>query len=132
MGINFPVVTMTNGLRIGNFSSPHPFTFDDGTVLPACSAERANLSKLDTVEIEKVGPSGKWTDIEISFKLNDGIRAEIAAAQKAAEEGLVDVVLIPFPVLQAMREAGVPVGALRVMRNGDRVTKIVSSSRFCI
>lgn len=35
-----PIVTLSNGIRVGNFSSNHPFEFEDGTILPACKSDR--------------------------------------------------------------------------------------------
>lgn len=29
------ITKLSNGLRVANFSSPHPFTFEDGSVIPA-------------------------------------------------------------------------------------------------
>ena len=63
-----PITTLTTGLRVGNFSSPHPFRFTDGSELPACSPERANGCMLNSHEVET--DRGLWTDIDLEFTLS--------------------------------------------------------------
>jgi len=126
--MQMPIITLTNGLRVGNFSSPHAFTFTDGSILPACSDDRSNRGKLDAVEILHDGIRGT-KDIEISFKLNPVIRKMINEAQTAR---CCDVVLVPFPVLRAMKDEGLPLGRLRVIRSANRITKEIHIDRFCI
>ena len=125
--MTMPIVTLTSGLRVANFSSPHTFLFTDGTELPACTAERTNASKLDTIETEHAGIAGT-IDIEIVFKLTDTVREEIAKAQEAE----CDVVLVPFPLLTAMKAEGLDLGKCRVIRSADRITKAIHTDRFCV
>lgn len=120
------ITTLTNGLRIMNFSSPHPFTFTDGTVLPAVDADTARALMLDFVEVEHIN-SG-WTDVQLIFKLNAAVQAAINKAQASD----VDVVLVPLPVLSAVKAAGLPIGKLRVCRVADRVAKTICIDKFCI
>jgi len=128
------IVTLTNGLRVGNFSSPHPFNFVDGTVLPRASQEDAVLGKLDVEEIEQPGIKGT-TDIDITFKMSTGCAALIFAWTQLAEQGEVDVVLIPLPVKQAMAaQLDKPLHdtPFRVIRVADRETKAIHIDRFCV
>ena len=123
-----PTVTLSNGLVIGNFSSPHPFNFTTGEILAACSPERALMGALEAVEIEAT--NGRWTDIQLSFKLTPAVREALDIAQQSA----VDVVLVPLPVLQAVRAE--PSGAarwskVRCIRCADRITKAIYPDRFC-
>ena len=118
-------ITLTNGLKVMNFSSPHPFTFTDGSVLPAVDADTARALMLDAVEVEH--KTGQWTDVELVFKLN----AAVSAAINKAQASDVDVVLVPLPVLSAVKTAGLPIGKLRVCRVADRVTKTICVDRFC-
>ena len=129
-----PIVQLKNGLRVANFSSPHPFTFDDGTVLPACDSDRCNAMSLRVVEDEIVG--ARWTDISIHFHLTPLVIEELTRVASLPE---IDIVLVPFPVLQCIQshrcEQIVPtcwITKFRVIRTVDRVSKIISSSRFCI
>lgn len=118
--------TLTNGLKVMNFSSPHPFIFTDGSVLPAVDATTARALMLDAVEIEM--PNGNWTDIELVFKLNNAVQVAVEQAQASD----ADIVLVPLPVLSAVKAAGLPVGKLRVCRVADRVNKTICVDRFCI
>lgn len=122
-----PVVRLKNGVRIANFSSPHEFKFDDGTVLPACTPERAKLLMLESEEVARAG--GKWTDIELVFKMS----RQVDEAIDILDNDLgVDVILVPFPVLEAIKRDRRPIGKCRVCRVADRVAKTIFSDKFCI
>ena len=132
--MKMPIVTTKEGLRVGNFSSPHPFVFDDGTELPGCSPERARALMLDQVEVE-TRTSWEWTDIELRFEMSQSV---LEALQEAQESKEVDVVIVPLPVMQAIKEmpgmtldklAGMP---FRVCRVKDRVEKTIWSNKFCL
>jgi hypothetical protein len=124
-----PVVTLTNGVKVANFSSPHPFTFTDGTVLPACSAERAQATKLEAVEQESPHPTCKGVvDIQLDWKITSYIFKELGKLDLRED---VDVILVPFPVMTALKNAGIPIGKARVIRVADRVTKEIHIDRFC-
>lgn len=125
--MNMPRTQLTNGLTVANFSSPHPFNFTDGSVIPACSPERAKGLMLECIEDQVENPDG-WTDIRIKWRLSDAVINALCDA----EEEAVDVVLVPFPVMTAMKEAGRPVGKFRVIRVADRVTKAIHTDRFCV
>lgn len=122
-----PIVKLRNGIVVANFSSPHQFTFDDGTVLAACSAERSKFLMLEAVETEV--PNGRWTDIVIRFNMSENVR--VALNELCGHPG-IDIVLIPFPVMTALKEAGVSISKFRVVRVADRVTKVIHSDKFCI
>jgi len=122
-----PVITLSNGLRVANMSSPHPFNFTTGEVLPACSPEEANRLKLESVEVETPGIKGT-IDISLRWRLSPAVAEHLAALE--ADPG-VDVVLVPFPVMTALKEAGCPIGKCRVIRSADRVTKAIYPDRFC-
>lgn len=124
----YTVVVLNSGLRVANFSSPHPFNFATGEVLAACSPERANAMALTQVEVEQPGIAGT-RDIALQFVLSDVVRAALEEVQADDE---VDVVLVPFPVLAAVKEAGLPIGKARVCRTADRVTKTVHGDKFCV
>lgn len=121
-----PVVTLSNGITVANFSSPHPFTFDDGSVLEACTAERANQYSLKRVEQEI--NNGRWSDISIRFELTEEVSNGLLQLEK---DNSVDVVLVPFPILEAIRSLNTYTKC-RTILTVDRVTKVVSSTKFCI
>ena len=125
--MSMPMITLTNGLRIANFSSPHPFNFEDGSVLPACDPERVKRGSLDVTEEEFCGIKST-IDIKITFSISESVAEMLEEAQSSE----ADVVLVPFPVLNAMRDEGRNLGKFRVVRIKDRQTKEVHIDRFCI
>lgn len=122
-----PTATLTNGLTVANFSSPHPFTFTDGTVLAPCSDDRARWYMLNAKEVESPGIKGT-TDIELTFGMTDDIARELERVQ--ALEG-VDLVIIPLPVMKAMVDAKMDIGSCRSIRMADRVNKVIHHDRWC-
>lgn len=151
---NMPVITLTSGVRVANFSSPHAFTFDDGSVLPSCSKERTKAGSLRAVEKET--KKNEWIDIELRFELNQEIAGLMIQAIKQAKDEEIDVVLVPFPVLNAWKEEygdGTSIRFLletanevlgeyphhtfwkdapfRTIRTADRINKICCHDKFC-
>lgn len=153
-----PKVRLNNGLVVANFSSPHPFTFDDGWTLAACSPERASALMLEAKETVVQNPGG-WQDIHIGFRMSYEVFLAIAALRDVE----ADVVLVPLVVRQAAEELidcvmGGQIGPysleeaynfpaeavgylddfcaqfkrLRTIRCKDRVTKVNYSDRFCM
>jgi len=128
--LDMPIVTLKNGLRVGNFSSPHPFTFDDGTVLPACSVERTKRGALEAIETEEQDARLPIRNIKIEFALTDGVRDMLGEAIKTE----VDIVLVPLPVKTALcgHNGSLAKTPFRVVRVKDRVTKVLYSDKFCV
>jgi len=122
-----PRATLSNGVNVANFSSPHTFTFTDGTVLGACHPDRANWLMLISEEIESPGIKGT-TDIELTFAMSEDVRQALDGLQKI--EG-IDIIVIPLPVMLAMTAAGMPLGKCRSIRMADRITKAVHTDRWC-
>lgn len=118
-------VTLSNGLVVANFSSNHPFTFEDGTVLPACSDERCRALMLEATEVET--PRNKWIDISLSYNMTNEVWNETCKMLNHP----IDIIIVPLPVLMAWKEGGNHTGKLRTGRVIDRVTKTLSISKFC-
>jgi len=158
-----PVVTLSNGLRVANFSSPHPFNFEDGSVLEACQPDRVAAGALEREE--ETRPWGMWDRDDIvavvpyrsrpgaaacrpmwdrddivavvpKFSLSEQVWNLLVDLEK---DNGVDIVLIPFPVLEALRNARredgrqllqelTKVGTICVK---DRQTKEIHINRFC-
>ena len=149
MSMPMPIAVTKFGLKIGNFSSPHPFEFDDGTILPACEPDRVKAGSLNVheEETENENSSGKkWTDLTIEFKLSPSVAELLREAVELYETGMVDVVIVPLPVLTACKgdisnRCFVPrqspeaweasMGFIRTVRVKDRTTKVVWSDKFC-
>jgi hypothetical protein len=126
-----PVVTLKNGLRIGNLSSPHPFEFDDGTVLPACDPERTKSLPIEIKEIvtTEVVNNINVDQLKLELTITSALITEIERIQHDDD---VDIVLAPLMVLEAMKGANMLLGKIRAIRTKDRITKVIFSNRFCI
>lgn len=124
--LDAPVVVLKNGIRIANFSSPHQFIFDDGTVLPQCYPSRSNGLMLNSIEVAT--PNQSWIDITLRFELSNAVSAAINELELRED---IDIILVPFPVLEALKAAGQAIGKCRVCRVADRVTKVLHSDKFC-
>lgn len=126
-----PVVTLQNGLRVGNLSSPHSFEFDDGTLLPACEPERTKALPVDINE-EVFGEiiNGVGVDrLKLELYLTPALTAEVNRIQS---DDSVDIVIAPLMVMEAMKAARMPLGKIRGIRAKDRITKVIFSNRFCV
>ena len=126
-----PRIKLSNGIIVANFSSPHPFNFEDGNVLEACSPDRVAAGALERTEQER--PWGDRDDIVAVtpvFKLSDSV---IDLLEELHQDTDIDVVLIPFPVLEALKEAH---SLNRYSKAGticvkDRLTKAIYINKFC-
>lgn len=130
-----PAVTLSNGLRVANFSSPHPFNFVDGSMLPACDEARSRALSMDREDKESpwsgplFGVSAPILQVKPVFVLNDATLAELQAAQETWD---VDIVLAPFPLLQAL-ESKALLGAFSKVATvimADRITKAAAIDKF--
>ena len=143
--MTYPVIELSNGLRVGNFSSPHPFTFTDGSVLPACDNETATHGMLDATETPVIvydkrsrNHVTKYQTIEIAFKLNSDVNKMIQWWIKLYEDELVDVVIVPLPVMTAIHRSMDGMGdwvitrPFRTIRVANRITKEIYIDKFCI
>lgn len=124
-----PVVTLSNGVRVANFSSPHSFRFTDGSLLPACEPERVARLSMDASEFELPGLCGT-TDIDISFEISAAVASQLVAAQN---DGDIDIVIVPRIVLEALKETNRQFlcRKARTIRMADRQSKIAHHDRFC-
>jgi len=126
------IVTLSNGRKVGNFSSPHPFEFEDGNVLPAVSSEEAERLKVDFIEYQ-LNQKG---DIKLEFAIGDAIRDEISKWLRLHVANKVDIVYCPLPMIKAMSneftEEFVLMSPFRTIRMVDRIKKLVSIEKQCI
>ena len=130
------VVRLSNQLLVGNFSSPHPFTFDDGTVLPSVSdydSERLKVNFNETVIDEK----SECKTVSLDFTLSQEVEWEMENWMKMWKHNDVDVVLCPLPMIQALQQTSDDLkslldGPFRAVRMKDRIKKTASINTFCI
>lgn len=96
------IITLSNGKKVANFSSPHPFTFTDGSVIPAVSKEESERLKVTFIENEHPDESG---DISLRFELSRDVMFEMRYWVAMYNVGYVDVVFCPLPMITAMKDA---------------------------
>jgi hypothetical protein len=134
-----PVITLSNGLRIANFSSPHAFNFIDGSILPACSDYRAKRLMLEAVETE-VDSDMPIKLIRLDFSMSEVVKAEIIELCKYIGERY-DLILCPLPVLNAINlyistyaldpERVEELRRFVGIRVADRITKSCHIDKYC-
>lgn len=154
---NLNIITLKNGVKVANFSSPHNFEFDDGTMLQAVSHDEADRLKIKFCEQEsnQCGTTGeckdtrKFLNVELSFELTQAVREEIGDWLELYKKRDVDVVLVPLPMLTAMKStyhelndgfrnrrmwtmARIAKSPFRCIRIEDRNNRVISSRKFCI
>lgn len=126
------IVTLTNGKRVANFSSPHDFKFVDGSILPAVSNEDAEKYKIDFIENE-VGDKG---DIELLFNLSSDVIERMNDFADIWNNDLLDYVYIPLPMLTAIKQThhyvNIKNSPFRCVRIEDRINKLISIDKQCI
>ena len=129
-----PVITLINGLVVANYSSPHTFEFEDGSVLGACNKDRCMITEL--IPLETIH-SRCLTHIDIVLRYNMTWFLEEEFKQILESKPLWDVIITPLPVMKAWAEQRkrnniLPYGPWRTGRLVDRYNKILSISKFCI
>lgn len=141
----FPIVTLSNGLRVGNFSSPHSFEFEDGTILPACSNERAEDMKVEFIQSIACKSDGrqvsdKYTTLRLSFLIPDKLRNAIMDTlfeSKHEPDPQYDILIVPLVMLNAMEHDHafrdrIIESPFRVIRMVSRTDKRVCIDKFCV
>ena len=132
-GKEFTVLTLSNGKRVGNFSSPHEFKFTDGSILPAVSDERGR--ELSMVKYEVDYGNG---DMLLAFYFTPIIEEEMEIWESLKEKNEVDIVFCPLPMFTKIRERlnnlrkSVRDVPFRVVYIEDRIEKKVSITKQCI
>jgi hypothetical protein len=114
-----PVATLSNGLRIANFSSGHAFAFTDGTVLEPCTDSRVRTLALRRDDVEERSLCGRFFNVQCVFILSDEVKE---ALDELENDDTVDVVLCPLPVITACHDAGRALGKARTIIRANRET----------
>ena len=90
----FPRTTLSNGLVVVNFSSPHAFKFEDGSTLEACNTEHSTTLSLKEDNIETHSKCGRFMKLEkILSTPPNGFWKTIEATPEC------DVILVSYPLL---------------------------------
>ena len=132
-----PIVTLTNGVNVGNFSSPHPFTFIDGTELPKCSKKRSLALSMVIKEtpsiMEELSHKAEITKVKISVELTKEMNDELYRLQR---DDSVDLIIVPLCVRQAIdaeedKNETIMYPKAVVIRYADRINKLAEIDKFC-
>jgi hypothetical protein len=125
------IITLSNGKRVGNFSSPHSFTFEDGSVLPKVSD--AESERLCVTFIEVPVEDGQPGDIELKFEISQSVLFEMSYWQSLFLNNLVDVVFCPLPMIKTLKDQGKDLKntPFRAIRMVSRTDKRVSIEKQC-
>lgn len=141
-----PTVTLSNGIRVGNYSSPHEFDFEDGTVLHACTKGRAERLKVDFKESNShsmVGVRNTYvTNTALYFGLTPELRKDvdkILSEWKGKDKygRKYDVLIVPLPMLMAIKSEMPDISIIfdtpfRSIRMVSRTKKVSRIDQFCI
>ena len=134
------IVTLSNGLRVANFSSSHEFNFVDGTVVPA--VPKSICDELSLARDDKDAPwpgplpqrrmseaSPRVRAVTPGFALTGPILMALAKLQHSPD---VDIILIPFPMLQSIKDTGLIEEFTKcgTVMMADRVTKAAHIDQF--
>ncbi len=137
--MNPKIRLLRNGVKVANFSSPHSFTFDDGTVLDAVNEKTSKVLKIDFNEKNMSLETGQSFDtIMLTFGLSNVVKDKMKLWMDKYIKGDVDVVLVPLPMITAMRQSGewddgkLLLSPFRAIRKEDRTKMVISSDKFCI
>lgn len=143
------ITKLSNGLRVANFSSPHPFTFEDGSVIPAVNDIDSQRLKVDFIEtvIPNEMAVGFDTDIyktiSLNFGLSDDVQEEMDKWHKLWQVRKVDIVLCCLPMIQGLSSNPENIhnpfyghnlinSPFRAIRMKDRIKKLISIDTFTI
>ena len=149
-----PSVELTNGIVVANYSSPHTFLFEDDSVLPKCTDERALLTKLKDNErevsrimtIKSNGKAIDYSNITLEWELSWYVQDDLLNIMKAWIDDKLewDLIIVPLPVLLAWKKYRdaytwqinkqmIPRGPFVAVRLVDRLEpKRVSINKFCV
>jgi|694.fasta_scaffold86570_2 hypothetical protein len=128
------IITLSNGKKVANFSSPHPFMFTDGSMLESQSNAVAEKLKVDFIETE-LGTNG---DIILDFSLSTDVKNAMQHYMDLWVTKQVDIVFCPLPMITAIKQSTwfgphwLRESPFRSIRIDDRINKLVSVTKQCI
>lgn len=139
--MKFPVVTLSNEVRVMNFNSPHSFLFEDGTILGPVEEKLALETQLNSADVEYQNDNKVTIDVQKKFVMSQACFDHLVDAVYYADFHNVDIILAPLPVVSAVKEMDFqhPISAilklgqkLRTIYVVNRVTKEISITKFCV
>ena len=129
------IVTLKNGTKVANFSSPHNMTFEDGTIIDKCDKKEAGLFKVHFRE-KVVKDIRDLTGVEMDFMLSKPLLSRMNMWEQLYNDKKVDVVICALPLITALKKI-LDISELRKMpfrgiRTKDRTKKLLLTDRFVI
>ena len=129
------IITLKNGTKVANFSSPHIFTFDDGSKLMKCDIRESSLFKVKFRE-KVVKDIRDISGVEMDFMLSKALLSRINMWELLYNEKKVDIVFCSLPLLTALKKI-LDVKELmkmpfRGVRTKDRGRKVILTDKFVI
>lgn len=132
-----PTAKLSTGLVVANFSSPHTFTFTDGTMLDACPDERVKAGACNPRETVTL-TGGYASGIAYSaVKLEPVLSDQCIELLDAFNDSDVDIVIVPLMLLEAIKDYREKTGKnhwerCHAIRRPHRGSNEVCHDRFCI
>jgi len=135
-----PTARLQNGLVVGNFSSPHPFEFDDGTPLGACEEDRVRLGSVQPKEVlvTRISRANKVPYKVVMLEPHLGSETLKMMLDDTDFEKGVDIVIVSLMLLEAIKSFRRQVGSpdlwakCHSIRRPERGAKVICSDRFCV
>lgn len=137
----FPTVTLSNGIKVMNFNSPHSFTFEDDSILGAVSDEIAIATQLGFEDEEIKNTFTGTIDVVKKFTMSNTCLEHLLDAAQFAWDNQVNIILAPLPVVMAFKQSQISIPTrliqtlhqrLRTIYVVDRITKKISTTKFCV
>jgi hypothetical protein len=134
---NFPVIRLSNGLRVGNFNSPHPIIFEDGSVLGPVLEEEAKDSYLTDDEVNRsMMVYTDTSDVAIGlsskgFHVSEGFLKRFSAASNLLGHGKIDFFIVSIASLLALKHARINSDRFYTVHLTDSTNNIASINSFC-
>lgn len=97
-----PIATSSNGIRVANFSSGHPFEFEDGTILPACEQDRVDagsVSLKEQLELCETDTGVAYNEVTLTPTLGPDAGVMLDEFYDLP----VDIVIVPLMMLEAIK-----------------------------
>ena len=135
------ITTLKNGTKVANFSSPHIYTFEDGSKLAKCDIREAGLFKVHFRE-KVVKDIRDIAGIEMDFMLSKALLSRMNMWEQLYNDKKVDVVISDMAVntsgnknLDSIVTGELCLDAMRFARyqlkqNGYFISKIFMGSTF--
>ena len=137
--MKIPIITLTNGLKVGNFSSPYEFKFVDGSILPRVDPSVTTTTALNVKETEretKALNDAIFSTVKLTWATTPEFILHLMDIYEEYRYENIDICLMPLPAMTALKqEWSIPDilnSPFRVIRVADREIKEILINKFCV